>query len=141
MRSCGRGDAAGLSRSSRSPRREYSGRSTCRLPLACWKPQAWADPVTTANLKRFSECGDGGALFRGFRHHRQRHAGEPAIEKCLEPGALGHIMDRAIGEMVMARPGARQIEALAAAGGPAMHHGVSDIGGKLEAEGVTPAGR
>src|SRR6266851_3776403 len=80
------------------------------------------------------------ALFRGFRHGG-RHARQPAIEKCLQPGPLGHVMDRAIGEVVMARPGARQFEPRMAARGPAMHHRVGHVGMKLEAERLVEAKR
>ena len=65
---------------------------------------------------------------------RQAAPGQPAIDKLLQPGALGHVMHRAIGEVMMARPRARQFEAGMAARGPAMHHRVGDIGVKLEAE-------
>ena len=43
-------------------------------------------------------------------------------------------MDRAIGEVVMARPGARLFKLRMAARGPAMHHRVGDVGMKLQAE-------
>src|SRR4030088_2556745 len=43
-------------------------------------------------------------------------------------------MDRAIGEVMVARPGTRQLKALVAARGPAMHHRVGHVGMKLEAE-------
>src|SRR6267378_2770743 len=73
-------------------------------------------------------------LFRGFRHHRQRRSCKPAVEKCLQPGTLGHVMDRAIGEVVMALPRARQFEPCMAPRGPAMHHRVGHVGMKLEAK-------
>src|ERR1700738_1574942 len=41
------------------------------------------------------------ALFRGFRHDRQRHARQPVIEKMLQPGALGGVMERATFEVMM----------------------------------------
>src|SRR3979411_1544569 len=82
----------------------------------------------------------GTALFRGFRHGL-RHARQPAVEKCLQPGALGHVMDRAIGEVMMARAGARQSETLMAACGPAMHHRVGHVGMKLNAERMAEAER
>src|ERR1700730_16138647 len=50
------------------------------------------------------------ALFRGCRDDRQRHASQPAVEKLLQPGAFGRVMDCAIGEVVVARPRARQFE-------------------------------
>src|SRR5437667_5189131 len=43
-------------------------------------------------------------------------------------------MNRAIGEVMVARPRARQFEARIAARGPAMHHRVGHVGMKLEAE-------
>ena len=64
----------------------------------------------------------------------ERHSGQPAIDELLQPGALGHVMHRAIGEVVMARARARQFEARMAARGPAMHHRVGDVGVKLQAE-------
>src|SRR5258708_19062860 len=76
------------------------------------------------------------ALFGGFRHHRQWHAGQPAIEELLQPGALGDVVDRAVGEMLVARAGPRQFEPLIAARGPAMHHRVGHVRMKLEAEGM-----
>jgi hypothetical protein len=45
-------------------------------------------------------------------------------------------MDRAIGEVLMARPRARQFEALVATSGPAMHHRVGHVRVKLETESV-----
>src|ERR1700687_2039550 len=76
------------------------------------------------------------ASFRGFRHHRHRHARPPAIDEFLQPGALGHVAHRAVGEGVIARPRARQFEPRMAARGPAMHHRVGHVGMKLEAEGM-----
>jgi hypothetical protein len=73
-------------------------------------------------------------LFRGFRHHREWHSRQPAIDKVPEPGALGHVVHRATFEVEMARPGARQCEPRMTARGPAMHHRVGHIGMKLEAE-------
>src|ERR1700722_18299050 len=73
-------------------------------------------------------------LFRGFRHHRQWHAGQPAIEELLQPGALGDVVDRAAGEMLGARAGSRQGAPLLAARGSAMHHRVGHVGMKLETE-------
>src|SRR5258706_7150462 len=43
-------------------------------------------------------------------------------------------MNGAVGEVVMAGAGARQLEARIAARGPAMHHRVGDVGMKLKAE-------
>src|SRR6202022_4893886 len=74
------------------------------------------------------------ALFRGFRHDRQRHASQPAFDKLLQPRTLGHVMHRAICEVMMARARAWQFEARMAARGPAMHHRVGHVGMKLEAE-------
>ena len=76
------------------------------------------------------------ALFRGFRHYRQRHARQPAVDKMLEPGTLGHVMHGAIGEVMMARVSTRQFEPRMTARGPAMHHRVGDVGMKLDAEGM-----
>jgi hypothetical protein len=80
-------------------------------------------------------------LFRGLRHRRYRHARQPAIEKGPEPGALGYVMDRAIGEVMMARARAGQFEPRMTARGPAMHHSVGHIGMKLEAESVARSQR
>src|ERR1700733_10983944 len=52
----------------------------------------------------------------------------------LEPGALGDIVDRTAGEMLVAGAGSRQCEPLIAARGPAMQHRVGHIGMKLETE-------
>ena len=44
------------------------------------------------------------------------------------------VMDRAIGEVLAARPRARQVQPFVAARGPAMHHRGGDVGVKLDAE-------
>ena len=76
------------------------------------------------------------ALLRGFRHHRRRHKGQPAIEETLQPGALGHVIQCAIGEVLMPRASARQFEPLGAARRPAMQHRVGHVGVKLQAEAI-----
>ena len=73
-------------------------------------------------------------LLRGFGHASKPASGQPAVEELLQPGALGEIMHRAIGEMMMPRRRARHLEAGVAARGPAMHHRVGHVGMKLEAE-------
>src|SRR5260370_14605015 len=70
--------------------------------------------------KGLAECRPRRGLFRGFRHRRERHPGEPVIDELLEPRAFGHVMHRAVGEVMVPRPRARQFEAGMAAGGPAM---------------------
>src|SRR6202166_565213 len=102
---------------------------------AHWKLQAWAETITFVKLEGTR------ALFRGFRHDRRRHASQPAIDELLQPGALGHVMYRTIGEVVVARARARQFEARMAARGPAMHHRVSHVGMKLEAEAMIQSKR
>ena len=72
---------------------------------------------------------------------QRRRPRQPAVEKCLQPGAFGHVMDRAVGEVMVARAGARQSEAFVAARGPAMHHRVGHVGMKLKAERVAGAER
>src|SRR5712675_2339230 len=72
------------------------------------------------------------ALFRGFRHDRERRACQPTIEKLLQPRTLGDVMHRTIGEAVVAWTRARQFEARMAARGLAMHHRVGHVGMKLE---------
>ena len=59
---------------------------------------------------------------------------QPVVEKFLQPGAFGHVMQGSIGEMAMARQCAWQFETIVTARGPAMHHRVGHIGMKLEAE-------
>src|SRR5260370_15747185 len=69
-----------------------------RSPCACFSSASLlADTITSADLERRSRL-----LFRGFQHHRQRRSSQPAIEKSLQPGTLGHVVDGAIGEVVMA---------------------------------------
>src|SRR5436190_12339377 len=70
-------------------------------------------------------------LFGGLRRDRARHARKPAVDKRLQPGALGNIVHRTIGKMLVTRTGARRIHAVIAARGPAMHHRVGDIGVEL----------
>src|SRR5258708_38932953 len=83
--------------------------------------------------KGLAECRPRRALFRGFRHRRERHPGEPVIDELLEPRALGHVMHRAIGEVMVARPCAGQFEAGMAARGPAVGPRVGHTGGGPEA--------
>ena len=52
----------------------------------------------------------------------------------LQPGALRHIVNRAAGEVLMARLRTRLVET--AARGPATHHRVGHVGMKLDAESV-----
>src|ERR1700722_4642068 len=81
-------------------------------------------------MPRYNAAGKA-RLFRGFRHHRW-HAGQPSIEKLLQPGALADIVDRAAGEMLVARASSRQCEPRIAARRPAMQHRVGYVGMKLE---------
>src|SRR5689334_4257197 len=60
-------------------------------------------------------------LFRGLRQQQLRLARDPAVDELLEPGALGEIIHRTIGEMLVPRPRARRIHVVVTARGPAMH--------------------
>src|SRR4051794_18230761 len=66
---------------------------------------------------------------------------EPVIEKSRQPPADAVIVDRAVGEMLMALLGARQLHACGAARGPAAHHRVRHLGVKLNCEGGAHAKR
>src|ERR1700730_8956000 len=79
-------------------------------------------------------CERNASLFCGFRHDRQRHALEPAIDKILQPGALRHVMHRATFEVKVTRLRAGQIHL--STRGPAMHHRVGHVGMKLKTERV-----
>ena len=61
---------------------------------------------------------------------------DPARDEILEPRTLRGVVHRATFEVKVTRLRARLIHADASARGPAMHHGVGDIGMKLEAERV-----
>src|SRR3954469_2253453 len=85
-------------------------------------------------------------LFRRLRHGHvetgnPRRPRQPAVEKCLQPGAFDDVMDCAIGEVMVAFAGARQRETFVAARGPAMHHSGGHVGMKLEAERMVEAER
>src|SRR3954468_11122485 len=62
-------------------------------------------------------------------------------DKIREPPADAMIVDRAVGEMLMALLGARQLHACGAARGPAAHHRVRYLGVKLDREGGAHAKR
>src|ERR1700758_707941 len=51
----------------------------------------------------------------------------------LEPSALSDVVDSAIRKVLVTRTGARRVHAVAAAGGPAMNHGVGHVGMELQA--------
>ena len=71
-------------------------------------------------------------------HGTLRSRADPALEKHAEPGARGVVVDGAVGEMRGARARARQLQALVAARGPFVHHGVSDVGMELQRVGARP---
>src|ERR1700681_3846931 len=93
---------------------------------AHWKLQAWAETITFVKLEGTR------ALFRGFRHDRRRHASQPAVDELLQPGALGHVMHRTIGEVVVARARAPQFASRLAARGAPKHHRGSDLREEME---------
>src|ERR1700722_12598803 len=74
---------------------------------------------------------------RRFRHHHVRRAAQPAIEKMLQPGALGDVVAGAPGKVLIARPGPWHVETLSAARRPAAHHRVGHVGMKLKAKGIS----
>src|SRR5258708_39325737 len=97
-----------------------------RSPRACFlSASLLADTITFADLERRSRP----SLFRGLQHRRELRSSQPAIEKSLQPRTLGHVIDGAVGEVVMAGARARRLEAIMAAHGEAGHHRVCYAGG------------
>src|SRR3954470_16287896 len=72
---------------------------------------------------------------------QNRSARQPAVDEVIEPGAFGGIVDGTIREMMMPLPRAGRAEAVIAARGPAMHHGVGHVRMELHAESVAGAER
>src|SRR6267154_1109619 len=104
-------------------------------PACCSHAQAYgADPITSADLESCLEKFRGRELFGRFRHDRPRHAGQPAIDKLLQPRAFDHVMHGAVGKVKVTRTRAWLVHAIMAARGPAMQHRVGYVGMKLEAE-------
>src|SRR5258705_13825869 len=115
-------------------------RRSCRLPFACWYPQASGnDTITSQNFERRSDARANSAwrLFGGVQHDRARRARDPARNEILQPRPFDHIVHRAAFEVKVTRLRARRIHADAPARGPAMHHGVGHVRMKLEAERMT----
>src|SRR5690349_1055806 len=75
-------------------------------PIFFWERLAqlriWQAALDAADILRRG-------LFRGLRHDQPGLARKPAVNEAAEPGALGEIIYRAIGKMLMPRPRARRI--------------------------------
>src|SRR6185436_8326879 len=112
-------------------------RRSCRLPCACWYPQASdSDTITSGNFERRSDTRENSArrLFGGVQHDRGRRGCDPAGNEILQPRPFDRVMHRAAFEVKVTRLRARLLHADACARGPAMHHGVGHLKMKLEAE-------
>src|SRR5581483_802007 len=76
------------------------------------------------------------SLPTSLRRLRQqlRRLQQPSPNKMLQPLPFRRVVHRAVRKVLVARAGAGGIHAVAAAGGPAMHHGAGDVGVELQAE-------
>src|SRR5579872_3808907 len=66
---------------------------------------------------------------------------QPALQKQIQPRPRAVVVDGAVGEMGLARLGARQLHAVVAARGPLVNHGVGHVGVDLQREGAIVADR
>src|SRR5262245_21904066 len=118
-----------------SPPASFGSETSTALDLTSrLRPSAFAQRASAARSPEADFLR--GGLFRGLRGEQPGLAREPAIDELLQPGALGNVIHRSIGKMLVTRLCARRIHAVIAARGPAMHHRVGDVGMELEAEGV-----
>src|SRR5258708_32607557 len=97
-----------------------------RSPRACFlSASLLADTITFADLERRSRP----SLFRGLQHRRELRSSQPAIEKSLQPRTLGHVIDGAVGEVVMAGGRRPPPEAERGAPGASRRHPLGYVGG------------